>query len=272
MPELPEVETVRRGIAPLVTNAEISAVICRVPKLRWPLTPQLPEQLVDQRIESVERRAKYLLFKVQRGTLIVHLGMSGVLRVVNVDTPLQKHDHVDIILKDGKCLRLNDSRRFGAVLFTETPIDDHPLFSSLGPEPLSDDFTGEVLYRRSRRSSGAIKNFIMNQKVVVGVGNIYACEALFHSGIRPTKSAATVSKKRYWKLVDAIKLILAAAIDQGGTTIRDFAGAEGKPGYFKQSLKVYGRAGLPCTVCGQDIKNIKLAGRSTFYCPTCQNS
>ena len=270
MPELPEVETVRRGIAPLVAGVEISDVVCRVPKLRWPLSPQLSELLAGLRIESVERRAKYLLFRLQRGTLIVHLGMSGVLRVVNIDTPLAKHDHVDIVLVDGRCLRLNDSRRFGAVLFTEAPIEDHPLFSSLGPEPLSEDFFGEDLYRRSRRSTGAIKTFIMNQKIVVGVGNIYACEVLFRSGILPTRSAAAISNIRYRKLVDAIKQILTEAISQGGTTIRDFTSSEGKPGYFKQSLNVYGRAGLPCNVCGGEIKNDKVAGRATFYCPNCQ--
>ncbi len=269
MPELPEVETTRRGVAPHIEGKVVQAVDIRESRLRWPIPADLPHCLVGQRIERVERRAKYLLMHTARGVLLVHLGMSGSLRVLAVPAPPPKtHDHVDIVFGDG-LLRYNDPRRFGCVLWL-APEEKHPLLQHLGPEPLSGAFDGERLYRRSRRRRGPVKNFIMDGRVVVGVGNIYANEALFLAGIRPDRSAGRISLARYQRLADCIKQVLTSAINQGGTTLRDFIGSDGKPGYFVQQLNVYGRAGQPCKKCDTPLKEQRLGQRTTVYCVTCQ--
>ncbi|AMO58541.1 5-hydroxymethyluracil DNA glycosylase [Endozoicomonas montiporae] len=270
MPELPEVETTRRGIMPHIVGQTVDSVVVRNPKLRWPVPDNLPELLAGKVIESVSRRAKYLVIKVADGHLLIHLGMSGSLRMVSNNEPVKKHDHVDILFSNGSCLRYHDPRRFGAVLWSEAPVYEHKLIKQLGPEPLSDDFSGSLLYRLSRNKSQAVKTFIMDSHVVVGVGNIYASEALFKAGIRPEKPAGKISKARYERLADCIKTTLAKAIKQGGTTLRDFVGGDGKPGYFKQQLAVYGRAGKPCIRCQSPVTEIRLGNRSTFYCKKCQ--
>lgn len=270
MPELPEVETVCRGIAPLVVQQGISAVISRVPRLRWDIPLDLDAQLVGQTVRSVERRAKYILLELDSGTLVIHLGMTGILRVVETSVSLKKHDHFDLVFEDGKCLRLNDSRRFGAVVFVADSIEKHPLFIALGPEPLSDDFNSAYLHNSSLNRKVPIKNFLMDQKVVVGVGNIYASEVLFRTGVDPRTPANRVSRNKLETIVNEIKLVLQEAIAQGGTTIRDFEGSDGKPGYFKQQLQVYGRDEQPCVQCHQPVRKIKQGGRSTFFCPECQ--
>ncbi|SEA09965.1 DNA-(apurinic or apyrimidinic site) lyase [Desulfuromusa kysingii] len=271
MPELPEVETTLRGIAPHITDRTILECVFRTEKLRWPLDTDLCYLLPGEKISRVERRAKYLLLFCGHGTLILHLGMSGSLRIVSADTTEQKHDHVDLIFTDGQCLRLTDPRKFGAFLYTDADPYTHKLLLHLGPEPLTDDFTGDYLYSVSRGKKQSIKQFIMDQKVVVGVGNIYASEALFSSGIRPDRAAGRVSLKRLRSLVVAIKAILQKAILAGGTTIHDFNQADGKPGYFTQQLQVYGRSGDRCVICGETILSQKLGQRSTFYCPQCQS-
>ncbi|UYM18825.1 bifunctional DNA-formamidopyrimidine glycosylase/DNA-(apurinic or apyrimidinic site) lyase [Endozoicomonas euniceicola] len=270
MPELPEVETTRRGIEPHIVGQTIKHVEVRNPKLRWPVPDNLSELLAGRVIESVKRRAKYLLLEVEGGHLLIHLGMSGSLRMVNSDEPAKKHDHVDIFFSNGSCLRYHDPRRFGAVLWSSSPVNEHELLNKLGPEPLSDDFSSSLLYRRSRNKSQAVKTFIMDSHVVVGVGNIYANEALFKAGIRPDRPAGKISRARYERLTDCIKTTLAEAIRQGGTTLRDFVGGDGKPGYFKQQLTVYGRTGKPCTRCQSFIIESRLGNRSTFYCKKCQ--
>ena len=270
MPELPEVETTRRGIAPHLIGQRVLRVVVRNSRLRWPIPEDLDVRLSGQRIVSVERRAKYLLIAAEVGTLISHLGMSGSLRMVEDGTPVQKHDHVDIELESGMILRYTDPRRFGAMLWSNEPPLQHKLLQKLGPEPLLDDFSVNHLYVRSRGRSMSIKPFIMDNAVVVGVGNIYASEALFAAGIDPRRAASGVSKARYAKLTAEIKRVLAMAIEQGGTTLRDFVGGDGKPGYFQQKLFVYGRAGQPCLVCGSELKDIKLGQRASVYCSRCQ--
>jgi formamidopyrimidine-DNA glycosylase len=270
MPELPEVETTRRGIAPLISGKAIAELVLRTEKLRWPLDRSLCRSLPGQTILSVERRAKYLLLRTGPGTLILHLGMSGSLRIVPAETTENKHDHVDLILTDGSCLRFTDPRKFGALLWTAADPLLHPLLVHLGPEPLAAEFTGEYLYQSSRKRKIAVKPFVMDQKLVVGVGNIYASEALFGAGIDPCLPAGKVSRARYQRLAGEIKQVLQQAIAAGGTTISDFKQSDGKPGYFKQELRVYGRAGDSCTLCGQPVKSIRLGQRSTFFCSTCQ--
>ena len=270
MPELPEVETTCNGIAPHLNNKTIADVIIRQPKLRWPIPAKIKKCLPLQKIKSVTRRAKYILIATQTGTLIVHLGMSGSLRIVKAATPHDKHDHFDLVLKNGHCLRLHDPRRFGSVLWTEDSPLDHKLIINLGPEPLSTDFTADYLYQQSRKRKVNIKQFIMNGNIVVGVGNIYASESLFLSGIHPRKAAGKVSLERYKKLVSAIKKVLAAAIKQGGTTLKDFTQSDGKPGYFQQQLNVYGRKGEPCLICKKPISHCVLGQRATYYCTQCQ--
>lgn len=270
MPELPEVETTRRGIAPAILHRRIERIVIRQPRLRWPVPDTLPGLLPGQSILSVERRAKYLLLRTDQGTLIVHLGMSGNLRILPADHPHGKHDHVDLIFADNTMLRLNDPRRFGAVLWTEQAIAEHPLLKDLGPEPLTDDFTGSHLRQLAENRKTPIKTFIMDSHVVVGVGNIYANEALFMAGILPTRHAGKISLARHERLAEAIKQVLDAAILQGGTTLRDFVNESGKPGYFKQQLQVYGRAGLPCPGCGAVLTEVRLCGRSTVFCKQCQ--
>ncbi|MBA6413577.1 bifunctional DNA-formamidopyrimidine glycosylase/DNA-(apurinic or apyrimidinic site) lyase [Parahaliea sp. F7430] len=270
MPELPEVETTRRGVAPYVEGEQVDELLVRESRLRWPVPADLPQLLRGQRVLSVSRRAKYLLFHTAAGTLLVHLGMSGSLRVLRQPIPAAgPHDHIDLRLSSGDCLRFNDPRRFGCFLWSE-PGETHPLLAHLGPEPLSDSFDGLLLHRLSRGRRGPVKNFIMDGRIVVGVGNIYANEALYLAGIRPDRSAGRISLARYERLSDYIKQVLTSAIEQGGTTLRDFVGGDGKPGYFAQQLHVYGRAGLACKTCGGVLREQRLAQRSTVYCVTCQ--
>ena len=270
MPELPEVETTRRGIAPHIEGKTVCDVIVRHHQLRWPVPRGLKAKLVGHKIKSVSRRAKYLLLAFDHGTLILHLGMSGSLRIIDSNLPAAKHDHVDIVFDHSQALRLTDPRRFGCVLWSKDDPELHELIAHLGPEPLSDAFSGDYLFQRSRGRKSAIKQFIMDGKIVVGVGNIYASESLFLAGINPKRLAGKVSLERYEKLAEAIKQVLAAAIKQGGTTLRDFVGGDGKPGYFAQQLNVYGREAEPCRVCGTAIKQYVLGQRSTYYCPKCQ--
>ena len=269
MPELPEVETTRRGIEPHLLGQRVSRVIVRDRRLRWPIPEDLDVRLSGQRIEAVERRAKYLLIRAEVGTLISHLGMSGSLRLVEAGLPAAKHEHVDIELESGMALRYTDPRRFGAMLWSLDPLH-HELLAKLGPEPLSDAFAGERLYQLSRGRSMAVKPFIMDNAVVVGVGNIYATEALFAAGIDPRREAGSVSRARYLRLAEEIKRILTYAIERGGTTLRDFVGGDGKPGYFQQELYVYGRGGELCKVCGSTLREIKLGQRASVFCARCQ--
>ena len=269
MPELPEVETTRRGITPLIEGRSVSAVVIRERRLRWPVPGTLPKRLARRKLLKVERRAKYLLLRFTHGTLILHLGMSGSLRVLPPNAPPGRHDHFDLVFGD-RCLRLRDPRRFGAVLWTEEDPLQHPLLRSLGPEPLSSDFHGEHLYRLSRGRRIAVKSFLMDGHVVVGVGNIYANEALFQAGIHPARACGRISRKRYDRLAEAVKEILRSAIDQGGTTLQDFRQADGNPGYFAQELKVYGHEDQPCPRCGNPIRQRTVGQRSSYYCPRCQ--
>lgn len=269
MPELPEVETTRRGIAPHCEGQTITRIQVRNGNLRWPVPGDIGTQMEGQVIRTVDRRAKYLFLNLDRGTAIIHLGMSGSLRIITDNTPAQTHDHIDLLLHSGVILRFNDPRRFGCWLWTDA-AETHPLIASLGPEPLSPEFSGRMLFRLSRSKNTPVKSFIMDSHVVVGVGNIYANEALFKAGIHPRRKAGRISLDRYNRLAEAIKEILSAAILMGGTTLRDFVNSDGKPGYFAQSLLVYGRAGEPCPECEIPLKEIRLSGRSTVYCSRCQ--
>lgn len=270
MPELPEVETTRSGIAPHIEGRVVTEVVLRRRKLRYPVPRALLVELPGQVIEQVGRRAKYLLLRTAAGTVLVHLGMSGSLRLVAADTPAEKHDHIDIVFGNGQALRLRDPRRFGAVLWLSGDPMRHKLLTSLGPEPLSEAFDADYLYRRSRRRKQAVKQFIMDSHTVVGVGNIYASEALFRAGIRPQLAAGRLSRPRCEALVVAIRAVLGLAIEQGGTTLRDFVDGDGRPGYFKQRLQVYGRVGEPCRQCEKPIKQLRQGQRASYYCPVCQ--
>jgi formamidopyrimidine-DNA glycosylase len=270
MPELPEVETTRRGIEPHVDHHVIDDLIVRNRALRWPVPVRLRDKISGRRILSVDRRGKYILLRLETGTVIIHLGMSGSLRVCPPDTPVRKHDHVDFVLDNGLSLRLHDPRRFGAVLWTDKAPERHKLLSSLGPEPLQEGFNAAYLHEHTRKRSASIKSIIMNSHVVVGVGNIYACESLFLAGINPKRRAGALSMARCEKLVASIKQVLADSITQGGTTLRDYIRENGQPGYFALKLRVYGKAGQPCPQCGRPIKQIKQQQRSTFYCTHCQ--
>lgn len=270
MPELPEVETTKRGIEPHIKNMRVEQVIVRQPKLRWQVPSSLSRQLPGHSFTAIKRRGKYLLLFSPAGTLMIHLGMSGSLRIVNKELAPNKHDHVDLVLENGKALRYTDPRRFGCVLWEEEGFDSHPLLNHLGPEPLSKQFDDDYLFKRSRGRAVSIKAFIMDSKVVVGVGNIYANEALFASGINPKRAAGKISKAKYSKLVPCVKTILQQSITVGGTTLRDFTNSAGEPGYFKQSLSVYGRGGEPCNSCNKSLKEIRLGQRSTVYCTNCQ--
>lgn len=271
MPELPEVETARRGIQPHITAASVTRVVIRQSRLRWPIPARLKTLLPGQHIDAVTRRGKYLLLKTDAGSIIIHLGMSGSLRIVDAALAPEKHDHIDIVFATGMALRLRDPRRFGAVLWTNSDPAQHKLLKSLGPEPLEASFTADYLFGRSRGKSVNIKTFIMNSSTVVGVGNIYASEALYLAGINPHTAAGRISLARYTLLVDAIKNVLQQAIDSGGTTLRDFTDGAGRPGYFRQQLNVYGRTGEPCPQCGTAIKSFRQNQRATFYCPQCQH-
>ncbi|MBL4780624.1 MAG: bifunctional DNA-formamidopyrimidine glycosylase/DNA-(apurinic or apyrimidinic site) lyase [Porticoccaceae bacterium] len=270
MPELPEVETTLRGIRPHLLEQKIQQVVVRHPSLRWPIPEDLPDLLAGKTVEEVSRRGKYLLLQFPHGHLMIHLGMSGSLSLTARGTAAGKHDHVDLVLESGWILRYNDPRRFGCILWIEGEPLEHSLLANLGPEPLGDHFDDDHLYQRSRRKSLAVKSFLMDSKVVVGVGNIYANEALFRSGIHPLRKANRISARRYARLSAVVREVLAAAIEQGGTTLRDFVGGDGKPGYFKQELQVYGRGGEACVECSTTLKEVRLGQRSTVYCPQCQ--
>jgi formamidopyrimidine-DNA glycosylase len=269
MPELPEVETIRRGLVPLVTESRISGLTVRERRLRWPIAPRLSGNIAGRRISSIRRRGKYLLLELDGGCLMIHLGMSGSLRYLpDAETP-KPHDHYDIALENGAILRYNDPRRFGSLHFTRKP-NEHPLLRHLGPEPLGDDFTGEYLWRRGRGRRTAIKPFIMNGEIVVGVGNIYANEALHRAGIHPLRAAGRISHQRMDRLCTEIRAVLEDALRSGGTTLRDFVGSDGRPGYFRQSLAVYERDNQPCRHCANTIVRRVTGQRATYYCATCQ--
>lgn len=270
MPELPEVETTRRGLEPHLLGRRIHGVILRRPDLRWPIPAEVERELPGQRIAAVRRRAKYLLVDTEAsGSALLHLGMSGSLRVLPGDTPLRAHDHVDICLDNGRVLRFNDPRRFGCLLW-QPAGQVHDLLRELGPEPLSEAFDGDYLYRLSRGRSAPVKSFLMDQRTVVGVGNIYAAESLFQAGIGPRREAGEVSRQRYRRLADAVKAILGHAIARGGTTLRDFISPDGAPGYFEQELLVYGREGQACKRCGRPLRHASIGQRATVWCASCQ--
>lgn len=269
MPELPEVEVCRLGISPHIIKQQVSDVVVRNASLRWPI-PEEVQTVKGQKVLSVGRRSKYLLLRFNTGTLLLHLGMSGTIRVIDYGVPVAKHDHFDLAFSHGKVLRLNDPRRFGAVLWLENHEDVQGLLTRLGPEPLSDDFTEGYLFEKAKNRKVPIKTFLMNNQVVVGVGNIYANEALFKAKILPTAKAGEISEQRYNALTHIIKEVLSAAIKQGGTTLKDFTQADGRPGYFAQSLMVYGRAGKPCTSCKTELLEVRQSNRSSVYCPSCQ--
>jgi len=271
MPELPEVETTRRGLAPHCAGRALVRLKVREPRLRWRVSDALPTQAAGRRIESVGRRGKYLVLALEgEFNLLLHLGMSGHVRVVSARQPVKPHDHVDFCLDDGAILRFNDPRRFGSLHGIEGPAEGHPLLAGLGPEPLSEAFTGARLHRTAQGRRVPIKSLIMDSHVVVGVGNIYATEALYRAGIHPARAAGRIARARYDRLVAAIKAVLAEAIEAGGTTLRDFSRTDGLPGYFAQTLDVYGRGGEPCHACGRMLRSIRLGQRATVYCPRCQ--
>ncbi|MEM9604936.1 MAG: bifunctional DNA-formamidopyrimidine glycosylase/DNA-(apurinic or apyrimidinic site) lyase [Pseudomonadota bacterium] len=269
MPELPEVETTRRGIEPWLVGAAVTDFAVHQRQLRWPV-PEALDALVGARVRAVTRRAKYLLIDTLPGTAIVHLGMSGSLRVYRGDEALRKHDHVDLKLDNGHGLRFHDPRRFGSWLWQAAGAPLHPRLASLGPEPFEAAFSPTRLFERSRGSKAPVKTFIMNNATVVGVGNIYASEALYRAGVRPGRAAGRVTRREYAALHEAIVTVLQAAIQQGGTTLRDFLNSDGEPGYFAQSLNVYGRAGEPCHRCGSTVSSRVIGQRSTFWCRECQ--
>lgn len=270
MPELPEVETIMRGLRPQLENAVVEDVIIRHHQLRWPIPSNLKRHLSHQKIVELSRRGKYLLIQVTTGTLLIHLGMSGSLRLLQQSALPARHDHLDIILSNNTLLRYNDPRRFGAILWTRDDPLFHPLLKSMGTEPLESTFTGLYLHQKALNRRVSIKPFIMDGKIVTGIGNIYAAEALFLAKIHPTTPAGLMTLQDCERLVASIKHILQAAILQGGTTLKDYVNSEGKPGYFSQKLHVYGRANLPCIVCEQPLCSIQLGQRSTVFCRFCQ--
>ncbi|HEX4857445.1 MAG TPA: bifunctional DNA-formamidopyrimidine glycosylase/DNA-(apurinic or apyrimidinic site) lyase [Usitatibacteraceae bacterium] len=270
MPELPEVETTRLGLLPAVRGKAIAGVTVRSRKLRWPVPENLPRILRGQTIRDIARRGKYLLWQCDRGFLLVHLGMSGSLCVESESRQPGKHDHVLVALSSGATIRYNDPRRFGAILWIPGMSRAHPLLDSLGPEPLGEEFSAEHLYRESRGRTLAVKPFIMDAKVVVGVGNIYASEALFHAGIHPATAAGRISRARYARLAEAIRRTLASAIAAGGSSLRNYVHADGAPGYFQLATHCYDREGEPCRVCNAPIRTLRQGQRSTFFCPRCQ--
>ncbi|HTX25354.1 MAG TPA: bifunctional DNA-formamidopyrimidine glycosylase/DNA-(apurinic or apyrimidinic site) lyase [Steroidobacteraceae bacterium] len=270
MPELPEVETTRRGVEPYVLGRTIVALNVHEPRLRWRIPADLPEQLAGQSVRGTGRRAKYLLLELTHGTLLWHLGMSGSLRVLPAATPRLAHDHLDLVLDSGYVLRFNDPRRFGSVHYTTEDPRAHPLLARLAPEPFDREFDGEYLFRATRRRRLAIKPLLMNSRLVVGVGNIYANEALFRARVRPRRAARSLSRAETRRLARAIRAVLRLAIRLGGTTLRDYVGADGNPGYFRQRLYVYERAGEACRRCGTPIRAVTQGQRSTYYCPACQ--
>jgi formamidopyrimidine-DNA glycosylase len=270
MPELPEVETTRRGLEPALTGQRVSHAIVRNRAMREPVPRALERNIAGARIQSVERRAKYLLIVCDRGTLIVHLGMSGRLWLVDANAAPATHDHFDLVLENGATVRLRDPRRFGLVLWQEPDAPTHRLLAHLGPEPFDDAFTGDYLYRQTRTRSAAIKQVIMDGTLVVGVGNIYASEALFRAGINPKVAASRIGRERYVALVEHIRATLQDAIRAGGSSLRDYVGSNGQAGYFQNEHLVYGRSGEPCRQCGTVVRELRQGQRSTFYCPRCQ--
>jgi formamidopyrimidine-DNA glycosylase len=270
MPELPEVETTRRGLLPHLVGRRIRDVVVRNGNLRWPVPRDLNRRLSGEQVLAIRRRGKYLLFDCREGHLLIHLGMSGRLSLVPDDLPARAHDHVDVRLEGHQMLRLTDPRRFGAMLWVKGPAEGHALLKELGLEPFDAAFTGKALHTLARGRKVAIKHFLMNAHVVTGVGNIYASEALFHAGIHPLRGAGRISLARYERLADAIRATLERALAAGGTTLRDYAAADGVPGYFQHESAVYGREGRPCRVCATPIRALRQGQRSTFYCPTCQ--
>jgi len=270
MPELPEVETTRRGLEPHLVGRRIRDVVVRNPNLRWPVPRALARELRGARVRGISRRGKYLLFDCRKGHLLVHLGMSGRLTIVPEASPPDKHDHVDVRFEGAKVMRLTDPRRFGAMLWLSDPPERHALLRELGLEPFDRAFTGDALHALARGRRLAVKNFLMNSRIVTGVGNIYASEALFRARVHPSTQAGRISQVRWKRIADAVRTTLERAVEKGGTTLRDFASAEGAPGYFLAECAVYGREGKPCTRCGTAIKSIRQGQRSTFYCPACQ--
>ncbi len=270
MPELPEVETARRGIAPYLVGEEVDRMVIRQRRLRWTISRALPDAVENQRVRTVRRRAKYLLIELAAGHLIWHLGMSGSLRALRDPPAPGPHDHVDLRLKNGAVLRFRDPRRFGSLHWTRADPARHRLLKDLGPEPLGEEFGGDWMYARSRGRSVAVKNFLMDSRVVAGMGNIYANEALFRAGISPVRAAGRIGRDRYRDLAKAMRTVLEQAIRAGGTTLRDFAKAEGEPGYFAQELQVYGRASEACPRCGGLLRGRRIGQRSSVYCPRCQ--
>jgi formamidopyrimidine-DNA glycosylase len=274
VPELPEVETTLRGIRPHLEGQRIERLVVREPRLRLPVPADLPERVAGRAVTDLARRGKYLLIGTECGTLILHLGMSGSLRVVPEGTPPGKHDHLDLVLTNARALRLRDPRRFGLLAWSPDPPEraaaSHPLLRDLGPEPLGPGFGGDYLYGLSRGRRVSVKPFLMDAGVVVGVGNIYASESLFRAGIHPARPAGRIGLERYRRLAQDVRAVLAAAIAQGGTSLRDFVQEDGAPGYFAQELKVYGRAGEPCPGCGAPVRLRRIGQRSSFYCPRCQ--
>ncbi|MGI9232187.1 MAG: bifunctional DNA-formamidopyrimidine glycosylase/DNA-(apurinic or apyrimidinic site) lyase [Woeseiaceae bacterium] len=269
MPELPEVETSRRGIEPHIVGSTIAQIVIRERRLRWPVPRTIDRNLPGESVRSVDRRAKYILINTDKGSAILHLGMSGSVCIVDAGTPAGVHDHVDIEFDSGLMLRFRDPRRFGSLHWSRKPLS-HRLLKNLGPEPLSDAFDGDYLWRQSHSRKVSIKQFIMNAQIVVGVGNIYASEALFIAGIHPRRAAGKIARRRYADLVTAIKDVLGKAIKAGGTTLRDFYGGDGEAGYFQQQLEAYGREGEPCRRCDTPITAIVQGQRSTYYCKRCQ--
>jgi formamidopyrimidine-DNA glycosylase len=271
MPELPEVETTRRGIAPALEGHTIREILVRDRRLRWPVPRGLEQKLAGQAVARLGRRAKYLLLDTAAGTAVIHLGMSGSMRIVAAHETPEKHDHFDIVTSDNAIVRFNDPRRFGSLLWAGHAPLEHPLLATLGPEPLGEEFTGDYLWQSGQGRKVAIKQHIMNSKIVAGVGNIYASEALFRAGIHPNRAAGRIALPRMNSLAKEIRAVLSDAIRQGGTTLRDYRGGDGKPGYFKQQLLVYERADLPCKLCGQPVKRSVQGQRATYYCSNCQH-
>jgi len=270
LPELPEVETTRRGLAPRVRKRRIAALVIYERRLRWPVARSLSRKVAGLRILRIERRGKYLLLRLESGTLLLHLGMSGNLRAVRADTARLPHDHFDLVLDSGIALRFNDPRRFGSLLYTRGDAHAHPLLAHLGPEPLTRAFDADYLWGITRRRRVAIKQLLMNSHLVVGVGNIYANEALFRARVRPQRPARTLSRTEAARLVRGVRAVLQQAIRAGGTTLRDYRGADGAPGYFRQRLYVYERGGKPCRRCGTPVRAVTQGQRSSYYCPACQ--
>lgn len=270
MPELPEVEITRRGVAPLLVGRRIEALVVREPRLRWPIAPELPAQVAGRVVRALRRRAKYLIIELDRGAVILHLGMSGALRVVPPDLPPNKHDHLDLCMAGGIVLRLTDPRRFGSVHYIAAAPEQHPLLRDLGPEPFSDAFDASYLHRATRSRRTSIKEILLNGRIVVGVGNIYANEALHRAGIDPRTPAGRISRSRYAALIEAVQMTLQAALAAGGSSLRDWIHSDGASGYFQQQYLVYGRTGLPCRRCGETIREVRQGQRASFYCPRCQ--